>query len=108
MTWTIDHNEGRMIDSFLLAYAGRPVVTSSCPASGPAHGGMVVQIQGALDSRVTAVDFGSTPATILQLTAAAAQRGQPGCRLHLQDEHADSPPAFCQECRVSLFVQQPG
>ncbi len=54
------------VDTFQLAYAGRPVVSSSSPASGPAHGGTVVTIQGALDSEVTAVDFGSVPAKILQ------------------------------------------
>lgn len=59
------------VDTFLLAYAGRPVVNSSSPASGPAHGGTVVEIQGALDSEVTAVDFGSTTAKILQQTTAA-------------------------------------
>jgi IPT/TIG domain-containing protein/fibronectin type III domain protein len=59
------------VDSFQLAYAGRPVVNSSSPASGPAHGGTVVEIQGALDTEVTAVDFGSTPAKILQQTTDA-------------------------------------
>jgi Pro-kumamolisin, activation domain/Fibronectin type III domain/IPT/TIG domain len=59
------------VDTFQLAYAGRPVVNSSSPASGPAHGGTVVTIQGALDTEVTAVDFGSTPAQILQETTDA-------------------------------------
>ncbi len=54
------------LDTFQLAYAGRPVVTSSGPASGPAHGGTTVTIQGALDSEVTAVDFGSVRAKILE------------------------------------------
>jgi hypothetical protein len=54
------------VDTFQLAYAGRPVVNSSSPPSGPAHGGTVVTIQGALDSEVTAVDFGTTPAVILE------------------------------------------
>jgi hypothetical protein len=53
------------VDTLLLAYAGRPVVKSSSPASGPAHGGTVVTIQGALDSEVTAVDFGSVAAKVL-------------------------------------------
>jgi hypothetical protein len=52
-------------DTLLLVYAGRPVVDSSSPASGPAHGGTIVTIQGALDSEVTAVDFGSVPAKII-------------------------------------------
>jgi hypothetical protein len=59
------------VDTFLLAYAGRPVVNSSSPASGPAHGGTVVEIQGALDTEVTAVDFDSAPAKILQETTGA-------------------------------------
>jgi len=79
------------VDSFLLAYAGRPVVTSSSPASGPAHGGTVVEIQGALDSWVTAVDFGSTPATILQqpegspsgLIFVAAPPGKAGTKVNI-------------------------
>jgi Pro-kumamolisin, activation domain/IPT/TIG domain/Fibronectin type III domain len=54
------------VDSFLETYAGRPVLSSSSPSSGPAHGGTQVVIQGELDSYVTAVDFGSRPATILQ------------------------------------------
>ncbi len=53
------------VDTFLEAYAGRPVVSSSSPTAGPAHGGTTVTIQGALDANLTAVDFGSTPATIL-------------------------------------------
>ncbi len=53
------------VDTFLEAYAGRPVVTSSSPSSGPAHGGTTVTIEGSLDSYVTAVDFGSTPAPIV-------------------------------------------
>ena len=53
------------VDTLTLAYPGRPVVHSSAPNHGPAHGGTTVTINGALDSEVTAVDFGSTPATIL-------------------------------------------
>jgi hypothetical protein len=52
-------------DTLVLTYAGRPVVTSSSPAAGPAHGGTMVTIQGALDSEVTAVDFGSVPAQLV-------------------------------------------
>lgn len=59
------------VDSFQLAYAGRPVVTSSSPSSGPASGGTIVFINGALDAEVTAVDFGTTPAVILQQTTDA-------------------------------------
>ncbi len=54
------------VDTFLEVYAGRPVVSSSSPSSGPAHGGTTVTIEGSLDSFVTAVDFGSKPATILE------------------------------------------
>jgi len=53
------------VDTLLLVYAGRPVVTSSSPAAGPAHGGTTVTIQGSLDSEVTAVDFGSVPGKLL-------------------------------------------
>jgi Pro-kumamolisin, activation domain/Fibronectin type III domain/IPT/TIG domain len=61
------------VDTFQLAYAGRPVVNSSGPASGPAHGGTIVTIQGSLDSEVTAVDFGTRPARILaQVTNSAS------------------------------------
>ncbi len=52
-------------DTLLLVYEGRPVVNSSSPASGPAHGGTTVTIQGALDSEVRTVFFGSVPAKIL-------------------------------------------
>jgi hypothetical protein len=52
-------------DTLLLVYAGRPVVNSSSPPAGPAHGGTTVIIQGALDSSVTAVYFGSVPARVL-------------------------------------------
>jgi Pro-kumamolisin, activation domain/Fibronectin type III domain/IPT/TIG domain len=52
-------------DTLLFVYAGQPVVTSSSPPAGPAHGGTMVTIQGALDSEVTAVDFGSVAARIL-------------------------------------------
>jgi hypothetical protein len=60
------------VDTLTLAYPGRPVVSSVTPASGPAHGGTIVAIYGALDSEVTAVHFGSAKATILsqpELTA---------------------------------------
>jgi hypothetical protein len=56
------------VDGFQLAYAGRPVVNSSSPKSGPAHGGTVVTIQGALDGELTAVDFGTRPGTIVSET----------------------------------------
>lgn len=59
-------NPNPKVDTLLEVYVGRPVVTSSSPASGPAHGGTIVTIRGALDSEVTAVDFGSKPAKILQ------------------------------------------
>jgi Pro-kumamolisin, activation domain/Fibronectin type III domain/IPT/TIG domain len=52
-------------DTLIYAYAGRPILSSSSPVSGPAHGDTVVTIQGVLDSDVTAVDFGSQPAPIL-------------------------------------------
>jgi hypothetical protein len=53
------------VDTLLLVYAGRPVVNSSSPASGPAHGGTVVTIQGSLDSEVRTVFFGSAHAKVL-------------------------------------------
>ena len=53
------------VDTLLLVYTGRPVVASSSPAAGPAHGGTTVTIQGALDSEVTAVDFGSVAGKLL-------------------------------------------
>jgi hypothetical protein len=59
------------VDTLLLVYAGRPVVTSSSPAAGPAHGGTTVTIQGTLDSEITAVDFGSAPAKIITEPQAA-------------------------------------
>ena len=59
------------VDTLLLVYAGRPVVTSSSPAAGPAHGGTEVTIQGTLDSEVTAVDFGSVPAQVVSEPQAA-------------------------------------
>jgi hypothetical protein len=59
------------VDTFLFAYPGRPVVTSASPASGPAHGGTVVSIVGTLDSEVTAVHFGTLPATIVNQPFAA-------------------------------------
>ncbi len=52
------------VDTLTLAYPGRPVVSSSRPSSGPAHGGTLVTIQGSLDSAVTAVHFGGAIATI--------------------------------------------
>jgi Pro-kumamolisin, activation domain/Fibronectin type III domain/IPT/TIG domain len=56
-------------DTLFLVYAGQPVVNSSSPPAGPAHGGTTVTIQGALDSTVTAVDFGSVAARILSQPA---------------------------------------
>jgi hypothetical protein len=53
------------VDTFLFAYPGRPVVTSSSPTSGPAHGGTLVSIDGTLDSEVSSVHFGTLPATIV-------------------------------------------
>jgi len=53
------------VDTLLLVYEGRPVVNSSSPASGPALGGTVVTIQGALDFEVRTVYFGSVHAKIL-------------------------------------------
>jgi Pro-kumamolisin, activation domain/IPT/TIG domain len=53
------------VDTLLLVYAGRPVVNSSSPASGPARGGTVVTIEGALDSEVRTVFFGSVHAKVL-------------------------------------------
>jgi hypothetical protein len=64
------------VDTLTLAYPGRPVISSLSPASGPAHGGNVVEISGVLDTELTAVHFGSQRATILfepELTAS----GQP-------------------------------
>jgi len=52
-------------DTFVFAYPGRPIVDSVTPASGPAHGGTIVSIAGTLDSEVTAVHFGTIPATVL-------------------------------------------
>jgi IPT/TIG domain len=53
------------VDTYTLAYKGRPVLTSSSPASGPAHGGTPVVIDGELDSEITGVFFGKTPAVIV-------------------------------------------
>lgn len=53
------------IDTLVIAYPGQPIVTSATPTTGPAHGQTTVTISGALDSEVTAVDFGSIPATIV-------------------------------------------
>jgi hypothetical protein len=52
-------------DTLTLAYPGRPVISSLAPASGPAHGANLVEINGALDSELTAVHFGSQLATIV-------------------------------------------
>jgi|HubBroStandDraft_5_1064220.scaffolds.fasta_scaffold03205_3 hypothetical protein len=59
-------NPNPSADTLTLAYPGRPVISSLVPAGGPAHGGNVVEINGALDSQLTAVHFGSRLATILQ------------------------------------------
>jgi Pro-kumamolisin, activation domain/IPT/TIG domain/Fibronectin type III domain len=53
------------VDTLTLAYPGRPVISSLEPASGPAHGGNVVEINGVLDSELTAVHFGSQRVTVL-------------------------------------------
>ncbi len=53
------------VDTYTLTYEGRPVLTSSSPASGPAHGGTAVDINGQLDSDITGVFFGKTPGTIV-------------------------------------------
>jgi hypothetical protein len=47
------------VDTFVFAYPGRPVVSSSRPGTGRAAGGTVVTIDAALDSNVTAVHFAS-------------------------------------------------
>jgi hypothetical protein len=65
---------GGTADVLEVAYPGRPVVTSSSPSSGPAVGGTLVTINGALDTEVTAVDFGTVPGKIVNqggLTASA-------------------------------------
>jgi hypothetical protein len=54
------------VDTLTMVYPGRPVISSLVPASGPAHGGNVVEINGVLDSQLTAVHFGSKQAAILQ------------------------------------------
>ncbi|HSZ44077.1 MAG TPA: IPT/TIG domain-containing protein [Streptosporangiaceae bacterium] len=53
------------VDTLTLAYPGRPVINSLRPASGPAHGGNLVEINGALDSELTAVHFGSQRAALV-------------------------------------------
>jgi hypothetical protein len=53
------------VDTLTIVYAGQPVVTSSSPSAGPAHGGTTVTIQGALDSALTAVYFGSVAARVI-------------------------------------------
>ena len=58
-------NPDPSVDTLFLVYSGQPVVNSSSPKSGPAHGGTIVTIQGSLDAALTAVDFGSVPAKIL-------------------------------------------
>lgn len=60
------------VDSYTFAYPGRPVVTSISPSKGPAHGGTVVTIDGALDANLTKVLFGSTPATVVAAPVATA------------------------------------
>ena len=45
----------------------KPVVTSISPTTGLAAGGSKVKITGSGFGGVTAVDFGSTPATILKI-----------------------------------------
>jgi hypothetical protein len=65
---------GSSADVLDVAYPGRPVVGSSSPSSGPAYGGTLVTIDGALDTEVIAVDFGTVPGTIVDegaLTASA-------------------------------------
>jgi len=52
-------------DTLTLAYPGRPVISSLGPASGPAHGTNLVEINGVLDSELTAVHFGSKSAAIV-------------------------------------------
>jgi Pro-kumamolisin, activation domain/IPT/TIG domain/Putative Ig domain len=53
-------------DVFELAYPGQPVVDSSSPSLGPSTGGTLVTIQGALDSELVSVNFGTVPGTIVQ------------------------------------------
>ena len=65
-------NPNPKVDTLTLAYPGRPSISAVGPHSGPAHGGTIVTIQGALDSELTAVHFGSAKARILsapELTA---------------------------------------
>ena len=50
-------------------YVGGPAVTSISPSAGPASGGTVVTINGALLSSPIAVDFGGIPATNVTATA---------------------------------------
>jgi hypothetical protein len=57
---------GSTADVFELAYPGQPVVDSSTPSVGPSTGGTLVTIQGALDSELVSVDFGTVPGTIVQ------------------------------------------
>lgn len=60
------------VDTFIYAYPGRPVLSSSSPSAGPEHGGTLVTIHGSLDSDVLAVHFGTVPAAIVsepELTA---------------------------------------
>jgi Fibronectin type III domain/IPT/TIG domain len=59
------------VDTFQLAYAGRPVLTGSSPKSGAAHGGTTVTLNGALDAEVTGVYFGSAKVEILSQTSDA-------------------------------------
>ncbi len=65
---------GSSADVIYVAYPGQPVVNSSSPGDGPAHGGTVVTIDGVLDTELIAVDFGTAPGTIVgegALTASA-------------------------------------
>jgi len=55
------------VDTLTLAYPGRPVVSSSSPSNGPAHGGTLVTIQGSLDAEVTAVHFGNALASVVSM-----------------------------------------
>jgi hypothetical protein len=57
-----------------VAYPGQPIVSSASPSGGPAHGGTQVTIDGALNTEVLDVDFGTVPGTIVsqgELTASA-------------------------------------
>ena len=87
---------GGTADVLYVAYPGRPVVSSSSPTTGPAYGGTTVTIDGALNTEVLAVDFGSVPAGIVSegaLTASApivvdAPPGVPGTTVNITIETA--------------------